>query len=104
MGIAIEIDDIVLVSEDDKSDGSKKADSVTPATPPECGPSEHIKLEVCESDCSKQADLVFPTIPQEHDLSEDTKYLPKDHKFDIGILPSSSIPADTTYPQVSEGS
>ena len=57
VGIATEIDDVVLVSEDDESDGSKQADSVTPTTPPECDPSEHIKSEVAQSDFSKQADL-----------------------------------------------
>ena len=73
-----------------------KTDSVIPTTPPEYGPSEHIKSEVTESDFSKQADLVTLAIPQECDLSEDTQYLPTDHKFDIGILPSSSIPVYAT--------
>ena len=59
-------------------------------------PSENIKSEVAGSGCSKQADLVTLTIPQECDLSEDTKYLPTDHKYDIDMLPSSSILVDAT--------
>ena len=93
VGIATEIDDIIPVSEDDESDGSKQADSVTKTTPPECSLSES---EVAESDSRKQADLVTPMIPQECDLLWDTKYLSTDHKFDIGILPSSSIPVVAT--------
>ena len=96
MGISTEIYDIVPVSEADESDDSKQTDSLTTTTPPECGPSEPMKSEVAESDCSKQAALVTPTVPQECDHLEDTKYFPTDHKFDIGILPSSSISVDAT--------